>query len=219
MKKVAILYDASNDWISKFFPKDLNDISGYTFEFFYDPTKIKNYEIVFVLGYTRILGPSFLSNNKLAMVVHESNLPEGKGFAPLQWQILEGKNDITFSLIEINHQVDSGDIILQSVLNLNGTELYDELRYKQSKITFDLVKEFLNIYPSFKKTKQQGKETFYKKRSIKHSELNMDKTLRELFPLLRINNNNEWPSFFKYKGNKYILKIFKSQQDEENTSR
>ena len=91
MKKVAILYDASNDWISKFFPEDLKDIPGYSFEFFYDSSKIKNYEIVFVLSYTRILGPSFLSNNKLAMVVHSSNLPKGKGFAPLQWQILEGK--------------------------------------------------------------------------------------------------------------------------------
>ena len=219
MKKVAILYDASNDWISKFFPKDLKDIPGYSFEFFYDSSKIKNYEIVFVLSYTRILGPSFLSNNKLAMVVHSSNLPKGKGFAPLQWQILEGKNNITFSLIEINEEVDAGDIILQKVLNLDGTELYDELRYKQSKITFELVEEFLKIYPSYRRTKQKGKETFYRKRNAKDSELNLDKTLRELFPLLRINNNDEWPSFFSYKGNKYILKIFKSQKDEKNTSK
>ena len=102
---------------------------------------------------------------------------------------------------------------------MDGTELYDELRYKQSKITFELVEEFLKIYPSYRRTKQQGKETFYRKRYAKDSELNLDKTLRELFPLLRINNNDEWPSFFSYKGNKYILKIFKSQKDEKNTSK
>ena len=73
------------------------------------------------------------------------------------------KNNITFSLIEINEEVDAGDIILQKVLNLDGTELYDELRYKQSKITFELVEEFLKIYPSYRRTKQQGKETFTEK--------------------------------------------------------
>ena len=43
----------------------------------------------------------------------------------------------------------------------------------------------------------------------KDSELNINKTIRENFNLMRINNNNEWPSFFYYRENKYILKIFK----------
>ena len=35
------------------------------------------------------------------------------------------------------------------------------------------------------------------------------KNLKDLFPLLRIGNNEKWPSFFKFKGNTYIVKIYK----------
>ena len=53
--------------------------------------KIKNQNIVFILNYTKILPKSFLLKNNLNLVVHTSELPKGKGFAPLQWQILENK--------------------------------------------------------------------------------------------------------------------------------
>ena len=46
---------------------------------------------MFVIGYTKILPKEFLEGNKLVLVIHESDLPKGKGFSPVQWQILEGK--------------------------------------------------------------------------------------------------------------------------------
>ena len=38
------------------------------------------------------------------------------------------------------------------------------------------------------------------------------KNIKSHFNLLRISNNNDWPAFFLYKKNKYILKIFKSNE-------
>ena len=32
--------------------------------------------------------------------------------------------------------------------------------------------------------------------------------IKDNFNLLRIGNNEAWPSFFIYKGNKYIIKIY-----------
>ena len=65
-------------------------IKNFKFHTFFEHEKIRSFEIVFVLGYTKILKEPFLTNNKNIFLVHESNLPSGKGFS-VQWQILEGK--------------------------------------------------------------------------------------------------------------------------------
>lgn len=63
-----------------------------------------------------VLKSEILSSNKLLLVVHKSDLPKGRGFAPVQWQILEGKADITVCLIEISDDVDAGNISDKMIL-------------------------------------------------------------------------------------------------------
>ena len=164
---------------------------------------------MFILGYTKILPSRFLENNRLNLVVHESDLPKGKGFSPVQWQIVEGKSEITISLIEALEKFDTGDILLQRKMKLDGTELYPEIRKKQAENTIQIIEDFLKIYPNFIPLKQIGEESFYRKRNINDSELDISETIAENFNLLRIGNNEEWPSFFYFKGIKYILKIYK----------
>ena len=212
MFKAAILLDKENNWIKNYFPKVLTKRKDIKINLFYHPKKIRKYDIVFLLGYTKILKDDFLNSNNLVLVVHESNLPKGKGFAPIQWQILEGKNKITFSLIEAASKFDSGDIIDQEELTFKGSELYDEIRFKQAKITFRLIKRFLKKYPKYDKRKQTGESTFYRKRNAKDSELDINLSIKNLFPLLRVVNNEKWPAFFKINGSKYILKIYKKER-------
>ena len=212
MYKVAILFDSKNNWISKFLPKDLFDIEKYDIKIFFDPTLIEAYDLVFVLGYTKILSENFLNINHLVLVVHESNLPNGKGFAPVQWQILEGKNNIKVCLIEATKDFDSGDIFEEEEITFNGTELYEEIRFIQAKVTFNLLLKFLKKYPRFKRKPQIGEATFYRKRRPKDSELDVNLSLKRLFPFMRIANNEDWPSFFKLNGETYILKIYKKDK-------
>src|SRR3989338_1836636 len=123
--KVAILLDPANNWIEKYI-KDIRDIkelsARYHFHFYQQPKEIKNFEIVLILGYTKILSKEFLRANRLNIVIHESNLPEGKGFSPLQWQILEEKNNIPVCLFEAAEEVDTGDILERSFIKLSGDE-------------------------------------------------------------------------------------------------
>lgn len=209
MQKVAFLFDKNNDWISNHIPESIFKLKFFEFHSFFDLTKIKSFDIVFVLGYTKILKEPFLSNNKNIFLVHESDLPLGKGFSPVQWQILEGKNKIKVSLLELSKELDSGDIVNQMDLVLNGTELYEEIRLAQANVTFKLIKNFLETYPNFIRKSQTGVSTFYKRRKPIDSELDINKTLKDQFPLLRIGNNRKWPSFFKFKGCTYIIKIYK----------
>ena len=209
MKKIAFLFDKTNDWLSQYFPENLKSSSKFDVNFFYEEEKIRGFDLVFILGYTKVIKGEILSSNKLLLLVHESDLPKGRGFAPVQWQILEGKSDINICLIEISDKVDTGNIFGKMVLSLNGSELYEEIRQKQALVTFKLINKFLEKYPNLKSEKQRGKPTFYRRRNLSDSQLDLDKSIRDQFNLLRICNNKDWPAFFELNGVRYEIKIDK----------
>ena len=71
-----------------------------------------------------------------------------------------------------------------------------------------MCQNFVNNYEKSKEPiEQSGAETFYEKRDKEDSKLDIDKTIREQFNLLRIVNNDDYPAFFELEGNRYILKI------------
>lgn len=207
---VTFLIDKSNDWINKYLKKSFLKDYKFNFKISKNFKKIKNQDIVFILNYTKILPKSFLIQNRLNLVVHASNLPKGKGFAPIQWQILNNKKNILLCLIEAVERVDSGSIIEKKSIKFKGHELNGEIRHIQGNETIKIIKKFLNKYPKFKRKKQSGKSTFFRKRKPEDSELNINKSLKKNFNLLRIVDNEKYPAFFNYKKKKYIIKIIKS---------
>lgn len=208
--KIAILLDKKNSWTFNFFnKKTLKDNKKYKIKFFKNKNKLKNYDIVFIIGYTKILKKSFLNKNKLNLVIHESALPKGKGFSPIQWQILDNKNKIKFTLFEATKNFDSGPIYHQIEIKLKGNELSDELRKIQALESIRLIKEFMKIYPKkINIINQKGESSFYKKRKLSDSKIDINKTIRENFNHLRIVDNKNYPAYFYFKKKKYILKIF-----------
>lgn len=203
--KIALL-TSPNQWFVPYIKKLQKLIPNSLV--FYKHEQISDYDIVFILSYHRIISKEFLRKNKNNIVIHASKLPQGKGWAPLFHQILEGKNEITFTLFEANEKIDNGDIYLQKTLILNGLELYEELRDKQANFIIELCLDFLKNFPNITKIPQKGKESFYPKRTPKDHELDINKTIEEQFNLLRISNNKEFPAFFYKNGKKFIIKIY-----------
>jgi methionyl-tRNA formyltransferase len=136
-------------------------------------------------------------------------LPKDKGFAPLQYKILRNETKFFISLFKATSEVDSGPIFLQDNYNLNGTELYEEIRYKQAKAVIKIMVKYLKKFPAISSKKQNGNSTYNRKRTPKDSELDINKTIKEQFNHLRINDNVNFPSFFIYKKIKYFIKIYK----------
>lgn len=210
--KIAFLLDPSNCWLkpyllgSNFFKKKNKNI----FKLFTSFKKIKNYDFVFILGFTKILKESFLRKNTLNLVVHESKLPKGKGFSPVAWQILEKKKKILICIFKAESKVDSGKIYFEDQMRFNGTELYDEIRSKQAAATIRIINKFLKKYPKIKTRLQKGKSSYYRKRVPEDSKININTSIKKSFNKLRIGNNESWPSYFYLKKKKYIIKIFKA---------
>jgi methionyl-tRNA formyltransferase len=142
-------------------------------------------------------------------VVHESDLPQGKGWSPLTWQILEGKNRIPVTLLEAADRVDSGPIYNQHWIEFKEHELIDELRAEQAKATNALCHWFINNFPeSAQQARNQiGEESFYKRRRPQDSALDPNKTIAEQFNLLRVVDNERYPAWFSLEGNLFKIKI------------
>jgi methionyl-tRNA formyltransferase len=209
LNTVVFLLDKDNDWIEGYLKKNLSKFTiKYKYKILKNIKLIKN-KIVFVLSYTKILKSDFLKNNKEVLIVHPSNLPNDKGFAPVQYQVLRNKKLIHVSLIRASEKVDSGPVAIRGTFFLKGHELSAEIREKQALAIFKVVKEFLKKYPNIIYKKQKGIGTFNKRRSAQDSELKISKSIKSQFNLLRIVDNEFYPAFFKYKNNTYRVKISK----------
>ncbi len=207
-EKIFFLLDSSNLWIEKFLKKALK-----TFPTKYNYIITKNYKIikdsiVFVLSYTKILEINFIKKNKRVLIIHPSNLPKDKGFSPVQNQILRNKKLIYICLLEAAEKVDSGPIIYRDTFLISGHELYDQIRSKQALASFKLIRKFLKNFPKIRTYKQKGTSSFNKRRGPEDSELNINKTIKSQFNLLRICDNDNYPAFFRHKKNTYFIKIF-----------
>ena len=213
MMKVAIL-TSRDQWFVPY-AKNLQTNINNAYLFFKHEDIEDSFEVVFILSYHNIIQKEYLEKHKHNIVIHESALPKGKGWAPMFWQILEGENSIPFSMFEACDGIDNGDIYMQETLMLSGYELNEELREKQANFTSQMCLKFLNNYNKYKvPEKQIGEESFYSKRTTKDSQLDVTKSIQEQFNLLRIVNNEEYPACFEIDGHKYIFKIEEAQDED-----
>lgn len=214
--KIQILTDKTS-WFNKYsnILKDkLHDL-GHDVQLINSKNELQNGDIAFFLSCFEIVGNEYLKLHEHNLVVHESNLPEGKGWSPMTWQIIEGKNEIPIALFEAQAGVDSGDIWLKDTIKLNGYELIKDWQKLQAEKTIEMCLKFIKEYNNLKPKKQQGNETFYKRRTPKDSELDINKSIKDQFNLLRTVDNEKYPAFFKVGNSKYTIKIYNSLRERE----
>jgi methionyl-tRNA formyltransferase len=206
---IQILIDNPNSWIVPYANQLASQLSklNHKIKIIHLHSEVKSGDILCLLGCEKIF--SKLELNKHNLVVHESDLPKGKGWSPLTWQILEGAEKIIISLIEAVESVDAGPIYEQLSIDFDGTELIDELREKQGKKTIQLILNFVKKFPNNITKNQRGDSTFYKKRKPEDSKLDIEKSLSSQFNLLRVCDNERYPAYFEINEKKYTLKIYK----------
>jgi len=208
-KTISVLVD-NDSWILPYAKELIRTLpKSYQCQLIRKADDIPQGEVCFFLGCTQIVDDDILMRNSYNLVVHESMLPHGKGFAPMSWQILAGQHSIPVCLLEATSKVDSGKIWLTDTIELNGSELHDDWRAKQGEITLKLAKEFIENCQQLTPKSQIGESSFYPKRTKKDSELDINKSLNEQFDLLRVVSNSDYPAFFIKGGVKYTLRIDK----------
>lgn len=208
---ISILVDNKNSWVVPYAEQLKKELvkKGHDAALFHQHEEVKEGDCAFFLGCEKIVKKDILNRNTHNIVVHESALPLGKGWSPLTWQILEGRDDIPITLFEAREELDSGEIYLQDTMIFEGNELNAELKNKQGEKTAALCLKFVEQYPHITGRIQSGNATFYPRRTAKDSELDINKTIAEQFNLLRVVDNERYPAFFRFRNHKYTLKIYK----------
>lgn len=210
---VTILVDDEKSWFIPY-ARELRkrlEAQGLTAELIHDKNAANGGKISFILSCTRIVGKDFLCKYEHNIVVHASDLPSGKGFAPLKWQILEGKEEIVLTMFEAVEAVDAGPYYLKEKLHFCGTELLDELQAMMAEKIIVMCAAYAAAPDSFQAIEQSGKESFYAKPTRENDRLDIDKTIRQQFNHLRIADNENFPLWFSYCGQKYYIKIYKEK--------
>ena len=207
-KKITIM-TSQNSYLNNYTEIIKKSFAKYNCEIVNNKEDIKSGDVAFYLSCYEIIKKDILSKNKHNIVIHESDLPKGKGWSPASWQILEGKNKIPLTLFEINEKVDDGDIYFKDFVELNGSELKDEWQAKIVTKKIEMCLLFLEKYIETAPYKQQGEESFYPRRSPDDCKLDINKTIKSQFNLLRIVDNDSYPAFFELNGIRYKIKITK----------
>lgn len=207
---IQLLVDNPKSWILPFAEllKEKLHFIGHEVRLIHKHKEVLQGDILILLSCERKFFA--LNLNKHNLVIHESDLPKGKGWSPVTWQVLEGKNEITVSLFEATSEIDAGQIYLQKKMSFNGLELLDEIKHAQGLITIELILEFITNINTIVGKNQSGESTFYDRRSEKDSKLDINKSILEQFNLLRVCDNERYPAWFELHGVKFKIKIYKT---------
>ncbi len=175
----------------------------------------RNSDVTIIFSYFKIIDQELLSRSKYNIIPHESDLPKGRGMSPLTWQILEGKKKIFFSLIEASKKIDQGKIYYKKKVNVENSLLFKEIKILQLKKNLQLIIRFLKYLKIHKKSpksfKQKSSASYYHIRKPEDSQLNVNKSIKSQFNLLRVADFKNYPNFFFYKKKKYLIKLIKDE--------
>lgn len=207
----VILTDNPNSWSlpgSRLLVEKLR-ADGFDAELVHDLASARDSTVAVFLSCERIIRSHERVRFQHNLVVHASDLPRGRGWSPLTWQVLDGASEIVVTLFEAVDEVDAGPIYAQLRLPLGGHELIDELRTLVDQATATLIMQFAHDWPNVQARPQVGDPTFFPRRRPVDSKLDPEKPLLESFNLLRVVDNHRYPAYFEHAGHIYELRITK----------
>lgn len=155
--------------------------------------------------------------------LHASLLPQYRGAAPINWAVINGEKETGVTTFFLQHEIDTGNIILQEKVNIGKNEtageLHDKLMLLGAKLVLKTVQqiEHNSINPQPQNSNQSLKLAY--KIFKPFCKIDWNKPINEIHNHIR--GLSPYPTaftFFKHKQlNKVItFKIFKSNVLSEN---
>jgi methionyl-tRNA formyltransferase len=174
-----------------------------------DLAELEGGDILFLVSCHQIVRKPVRDRFRHTLVLHASALPQGRGMSPHVWQILQGADTITVTLLNAEDALDSGDIWHQVEMRFDGTELHDEIHARLFDAELQLMTWALEHCENVTPRPQSGESSFFRRRVPDDSRVDPGRPLAESFDLLRVADPERYPAFFEYRGQKYRLRIDK----------
>ena len=215
-RRIVILVD-NDSWILPYAERLVDEVcsDGEAAQLVRHAEYLPESDVAFLLGCVQVVPDQSLRRSRFNLVVHESDLPKGRGLSPMTWQILEGQTSIPICLFNATGDIDAGAVIYRDTIELLGNETHDEWRSLQGEKTIELCLRFLDEPSPPEGIAQGGKPTFYQRRTPSNSQLDPNRTLAEHFDLLRVADPDRYPAYFYHRGRWFILVLKLDERPEK----
>jgi methionyl-tRNA formyltransferase len=186
--------------------------AGHAVALVHDKQDLPGGDVLFLVSCSQIIGAREKALYRATLVLHASDLPRGRGWSPYIWAVLDGAARITVSLLEAAEPVDSGRIWLKTGFDLEGHELLDEIHTRLFAAELDLMSQAVERFDAIAPQAQSGEPGPYlPRRSPADSRLDPQRPLAEQFDLLRVVDNQRFPAWFEFRGQRYKITITKDE--------
>ena len=171
------------------------------------PKKVTNGDLLFLVSCNEFVETAVTERFKHALVLHASDLPKGRGWSPHIWELLNGADCITLSLLDAAAAIDCGDIYKKITIDIPKSALWNELNDLLFNAEIELIEFAIHNFENLKKYPQNKdiEVTYYPKRNPKDSEIDPKKPISEQFDLIRVCDPNRFPAHFHYRGEAYKI--------------
>ena len=169
--------------------------------------QITNGDLLFLISCNEFVDRKATERFKHALVLHASDLPKGRGWSPHIWELLDGADCITVSLLDAAAAIDSGDIYKKVKVDIPRSALWDEINALLFAAEIQLIEFAIQNFENLKRYPQNSSDevTYYPKRNPRDSEIDPNKPISEQFDLIRVCDPNRFPAHFHYRGEDYKI--------------
>jgi methionyl-tRNA formyltransferase len=106
-------------------------------------------DLVVVAAYGKILPGWVMADPPLGAInIHGSLLPDYRGAAPIQRAVINGADRTGVTILKVEAEVDTGDILLTAATDIEADETFGELSARLSAIGAGLINEAVAIIES-----------------------------------------------------------------------
>jgi methionyl-tRNA formyltransferase len=168
-------------------------------------------DFLFLVSCAEIIKKEHRENYRHALVLHASDLPKGRGWSPHVWEITQGGEAITLSLLEAEDKVDTGLIWLKQNIPIDKTMLWDEVNELLFEAEIELMNEVVERNNQIKPFQQDPdiKPTYHRKRTPEDSRVDPESSIADQFDLIRMCDPYRYPAWVELHGQKYKLVLEK----------
>ena len=169
--------------------------------------QITDGDLLFLVSCSELVDLRAAERFKHALVLHASDLPKGRGWSPHIWELLDGADCITVSLLDAAAAIDSGDIYKKVKVDIPRSALWDEINALLFAVEIQLIEFAIQNFENLKRYPQNSSDevTYYPKRNPRDSEIDPNKPISEQFDLIRVCDPNRFPAHFHYRGEDYKI--------------
>ena len=155
--------------------------------------------------------------------LHGSLLPQYRGAAPINWAIINGEKETGVTTFKLQHEIDTGNILLREKIKIEDDETAGTLHDKMMKTGADLLLKTIRELETgtLQETEQHSTLSLKSSASIRHApkiftetcEIDWNKDVEDIYNLIR--GLSPYPAAFTFMNGKK-LKIFSSQKEAGN---